>query len=328
MPRPTPADLDRQAAQLRSRAASFDRVHDAQLDDHNSKIHFAGVGARGARSNVERATEAAHEFREEARTLNAHADALKPEDARGLRLQAAARTREAEKAERAVQRETDRAERYEREAAELERAQPAQQAKFAPLRQAGDQLETKAAALDEAANTLRAAERARPAERARLVQQADQSIARSEAAPVVDLSPLGPQVFIQAGIPLTEVPGMELMDRATEAPTGPHAALDDIDPVSGIAAAPPLDDPVDPLGAEDVAALDPPSDPSFDPSFDPSSDPLPEPAMAEIGPAAPLAVADLGSSDPDPLADFPLVDEPTDDAEAFQSAAPSDEYEI
>jgi hypothetical protein len=304
------------------------------MGDLNSKIHLAGVGARGARSNVERATQAAHEFRDEARNLTTHADRLKPEDARGLRLQAADRTRQAEKAERTVKNETDRAERLEREGAELERALPAQQAKFAPLRQAGDQLETKAAALEEAASALRSAERARPAERLRLQQQADQSIARAEAAPVVDLSPLGPQIFIQAGIPLTEVPGMELMDPATSELTGPHASLDDIDPVSGLATSPPVDNPVDPFAAEDVDLVgadpvDPIAAQDVDRIVDDPVDyPLPEPAMAEMGAAPQLALADLGSPAPDPLADFPLADEPTDDTDAFQSAAPSDEYEI
>lgn len=354
MPRPTPTQLDQQAAKLRDRAAALDRVHNTETErigaEFGEKIDAARLAAQTARAAAEAATKQADEFQDKAKEFSGiakdldksavgaprtpgsdydHGDNMQ-DNAQLIRSQVTVYTRRAEQAQKAAREQFDRADRHEREAARLERADSDARSPLHDLKMSGDDLETKAAALEEAAQDLRAASNLPPTDRQKLFDRADQSIARSEAITPVDVSRLDPRIFIDAGIPFSEVPGAELMPLPTTPPS-PRASLDapaadDVDVVAGVAppaSSPALDDVV--AGVPVDTAADLPAAPGADDavaSFQAPVDDLGLPAGAadvDPGDLPPPAVAEPVDDFAAPLADDELAAPVVDDAYEYET---------
>jgi hypothetical protein len=188
------------------------------------------------------------------------------------------------------------------------------------MRHTANKLEDKATALEQAAGELRSAnEVMRPAtERA---GKAEATLARADAIKP-DFSRIGTDDIVGAGIPLSEVPGAELMDpRSLSSPPSPSGGVDDtnlMDPrlqssLPGAAADDAFMDPVLASSASEAAIgdyVDPPSlsnpptmqeAPPDDAFVDPLADLLPRSEL-------PLSQRPGMDMDGDGLTDVPFYD--------------------
>jgi hypothetical protein len=235
-PTPTPAVLDKQAAKLREHAAGLNRRQAARDEqdgtDFGTRLDDAKRSAASARQAAEAATTEAGEhhdgakdmlaraksFEDDAARLDAggdvHARSLADdyrEQAQAYRTAAIASTRRAERAEQAARQQLDDAERYDRDAFQTERAWDDRMRSNATMRHTANQLEEKADAYEQAADKLRTASGSPdPAQSEVLTRQASEYIAQADRI-TPDFSRIGTDDIVAAGIPLSEVPGADLM---------------------------------------------------------------------------------------------------------------------
>lgn len=294
-PTRTPADLDGQAARLREYAAGLSR-RQADRDeqdgtDFGARIDDAKRSATAARSAAETATAQATELHDKAKESLALAKQLEADAARFeadgspagrmvaddfhdqaqmCRSSAIADTRRAERAEQVARQQSEEAERHERSALQTERARSDRMDANDALRHTANQLEAKADALEAAATDLRrAADAWEPVERDALTGLAAEHQARADRI-TPDFSRLSTEDVVAAGIPVSEVPGAELMDpRAFADPVAPSAVdvhdTDLMDPSSFADPVVPAGPGADHVHEQDSDLMDPGTDPVLGP---------------------------------------------------------------
>ncbi|MET1002109.1 MAG: hypothetical protein ABWZ15_09905, partial [Acidimicrobiia bacterium] len=152
------------------------------------------------------------------------------EQAQLLRAGAASDTQRAERAERAARKEQERADELERESKQIEQEGHDRAAVDDEMRHTANQLENKAFELESAARSLRRVESkfgVDDAEKAKLIKAADDSLKRAEDIKP-DFSRIETEALVEAGIPISDIPGAELMDPTTmsSAATGAPASDD------------------------------------------------------------------------------------------------------
>jgi hypothetical protein len=318
---PTPAELDRQAAVLREQAAGLNRRQadrsQASYADHGGRTDDAERTSAGARSAAAAATKQADELHDKAKESLGMARKLEDdaagmaadgsvagremaddfrEQAQLLRAGATSYTQRAQRAEEVARQQLDAADRADRQAFQTRRAGEDETDGLDQMRHAANKLEDKAVALEQAAGEMRSADRAFTSEeRTEYLGKAQATLVRAEAIRP-DYTRIAPQDIVAAGIPLSDVPGAELLDPLDfgPPPAAPEADLHDTDLMDPNAD--PVLGPGGAAGAEvnDTDLMDPnaadPSD-SSDPSVDGSDTDLMDP-NAELdldGPPDPFA---------------------------------------
>jgi hypothetical protein len=347
MATPRIAEIEAQAAKLRDQSARLNRTQADRDERHYSEygsrvddIDLAAASARGAAAKAHARANELHDRAQEANKIakdfeeKALADIAKDEpfaaemaddlreQAQLLRAGAASDTQRAERAERAARTELERADELERESKQIEQEGRDRTAADDGMRHTANELENKAFELESAARSLRQADATfgfLPDEKATFIKAAEDSLKRAEEIKP-DFSRVETDALVEAGIPISEIPGAELMDPTTMSSTATGApASDDLVAGSFGSAEPATTGATDTMVAPDVAA---PVDVEI-PAF--ASDPadtmaaLTEPAPVEEPPV------DLGRA-VDPTGDFAevSVDEPVaaaadDTAFEFQS---------
>jgi hypothetical protein len=315
---PTPAELDRQAAVLRDQAAGLNRRQadrsQASYADHGGRADDAERTSAGARSAAAAATNQANEMHDKAKESLEMARKLE-EDAVGmaadgsasgremaddfreqaqlLRAGATSYTQRAQRAEEVARTKLEEADEADRQALQTRRAGDDETDALDQMRHAANKLEDKATALEQAAGELRSADRAFTSEeRTEFLGKAQATLVRAEAIRP-DYSRIAPHDIVAAGIPMSDVPGAELLDPLDFGPpaAAPEPDLHDTDlmhpdedPVLGPGAASGSD-----LGDTDL--MEPEASATTDPSLDGSDTDLMDPD-AELdldGPADPFA---------------------------------------
>lgn len=346
-PTPTPAALDQQAARLREQAAGLNRRqadrYEAVQADHGARFDETRRTAAEARAAANTATERADEMHgrakealDFARRLEADADqrtlSTDPseretaddyrEQAQLARASATSYTQRAQRSEQAARQKLDEAEAADRQSVRIQRVHDDATERLDHMRHAGNSLEDKAVLLERAADELRAADRATtPQARTEQMARAQASLARADAVKP-DFSRIDPQDIVAAGIPMTEVPGAELLRPDSLDPVNPvnpvtpvndtdlmrPDSFDPVDPVNPVNDTDLLrpDDPVDPANPlDDTDLLRPDYDPVLGPGGAGADDPgLPYPDDLSSRPgagngSAPASADPLGA-DPDP----------------------------
>jgi hypothetical protein len=332
---PTPAALDQQAAKLREQAAGLNRRQadreEATGADYGTRLDDAHRTATTARSASAAATTQADElhdkakeslgiaqrFEEEAARMAADgspggregADDLR-EQAQLLRAGASSYTQRAQRSEQVARQQLDDAERADRQAFQIENGRGDQSSSLDNMRHTANQLEDKATELEQAASELRQADRAFTSEeRATFLGQAQATLTRADAI-TPDFSRIATDDIVGAGIPVSAVPGNELMD--------PRSLLDPVDP--GIA--PPVDlhdtDLMDPNGPDPVnpgVAPVPPVDVHDTDLMDPNA---PDP----VNPG-PVDVHDTDLMDPDASSGLDVDGDGLPDVTYYDPAQPN-----
>jgi hypothetical protein len=347
MATPKIAEIEAQAAKLRDQSARLNRTQadrdERNYSDYGSRMDDLDLAAASAKGAAAKAHARANELHDRAQEANkiakdfedkAAADIAKNEpfaaemaddlreQAQLLRAGAASDTQRAERAERAARKELERAEELERESKQIEQEGRDRTAADDGMRHTANELENKAFELESAARSLRQAESKfgfDDAEKAKLNKAAEDSLKRAEEIKP-DFSRIETEALVEAGIPISEIPGAELMDPTTmsSAATG-SLASDDLVAGSFGTAGPATDAATDTMVAADGAASADVEIPAFAPD--------PAETMAAITEPAPVEdpLVDLGGA-VDPAGDFAevSVDEPVpaaaDDASfEFQS---------
>ena len=343
MATPKIAEIEAQAAKLRDQSARLNRTQadreERHLADYGARMDDSDLAAASARGAAAKAHARANELHDRAKEANAMAkdfeekaakdmasdepfaremaDDLR-EQAQLLRAGATSDTARAERAERTARKESERAEELERESTQIERDGLDRSTALDGMRHTANELEDKAVALEGAARNLRDAESMssfQADEKAKLIKAAEDSLKRAEEIKP-DFSRVETDALVEAGIPISDVPGAELMDPTTmsSAATG-SAASDDL--VAGSFGTP---EPATDVASETIVADEQAAPVDIEtPAFEA------EPADATAMTAEPMAsedpLLDLGGSD-DSTGDFAEMPEPvaveTVDDSAFE----------
>jgi len=363
MSTPTRTELLAEAGRLRSQAAGLTRRQADHTENHvaevGGRLDAATREATAARAAVTATTAQANDLHDkaqltleyagrleaEARKLSESPEVADNQKADELLEQAALQrgtatgfTRRAAVAEQESRRQLDLADAAERRSTQLRREEYDRYYERSALGAPVDQMEAKAATLERAASQLRQASTATdPTTRATHTAAAETLVA--EAARIVpDLSGVTVDDAIAAGIPVSQIPGAELMPLP---PPEPVPFVNDTllmdpttgafhDPVLAPAGRVPLDDtdlmtpepdPVDPQGSLTPAAQHAePLDVVDDPFA--AAPPLPDTgSFADAGAVAPAPaeIASAGTEPIDPSATYSdTYDEPAG------AGAPSD----
>jgi hypothetical protein len=207
VPRPIPTELDQRAAKLREQAAGLNREQADRQEKADvalrSRLDDAHRGAAAARSAASTAATQATDLHTKATVALDEADDLEQmasklltsgggheregaDDLRELaqlrRADAASFRRRAERAEHVAQQAYDRAEHLDREASQRTDQHVDRSQSLKAMGTTADQLEAKAAALEDAADAVRYSPYAMtPAEREKAMADADRLIAKADA---------------------------------------------------------------------------------------------------------------------------------------------------
>jgi hypothetical protein len=233
MPQPRGAQqIDEEVARLKAQAAALHRAAqravEANQADVGGRIDASARAAAAARAEAKAASDQATTEHEDAARLEAEAAAgTDPDDGALLRSSAAGHTRRAEAAHRSAQEAADRAATHEGQAQALEATANTEGLMHRrAIEDAADRLDAKIDLLEQAAATDRRRDFETQAdahvievpakelkhgphiEVTRLLEQAD--------AIQPDFGAVDPAVLREAGIPLAQIPGSELMDPSAE----------------------------------------------------------------------------------------------------------------
>ena len=242
MANPKIAEIEAQAAKLRDQSARLNRTQadreERHLADYGARMDDTDLAAASARGAAAKAHARANELHDRAQEANKMAkdfeekaakdmasdepfaremaDDLR-EQAQLLRAGATSDTARAERAERTAWKESERVEELERESAQIQREGSDRSTALDGMRHTANELEDKAVALEAAARNLRDADGTlsfQADEKAKLIKAAEDSLKRAEEIKP-DFSRVETDALVEAGIPISEIPGAELMDPTT-----------------------------------------------------------------------------------------------------------------
>jgi hypothetical protein len=252
---PTPAALDQQAAKLRAQAAKLneeqaDRIQ-RTIGEHGARIDSAQQAAASARATANQAVEQANLQREVAKmqvaeatgkeaeaarlagsndpAKRARADDLR-EEAQQTLAEASARSGRVQQAERLARQKLQEAEQADREVERIKGEYDDGIDAGRPLGPAANDLEAKAAQIEQASAKLRAANRdgLTRVEREHLTIEAEAHLVQADTI-TPDYSRVDVDTMVRAGIPVSHKPGAELMDPTTMGPATPSLPVNDTD---------------------------------------------------------------------------------------------------
>ena len=280
MTTPRIAEIEQQAAKLRDQAARLNRTQadrdERTYSEYGSRVDDVDLASASSRGAAEQAHARAVELRGRAQNADMIAKDLEDkaaamvannepyanevaddfrEQAQLLRAGAASDTRRAERAEQAARKELDRVEEYEREAKQIVQEGRDRNAANDNMRLTANELESKAFELEAAARSLRQAERPLidDAEKSVHVKQAEEALQRADDMQP-DFGRVETEAIVEAGIPISDIPGAELMEPTAMTSTLPtedtFAALTYEEPPSDFAE-PVYDEPTSTFESDD-----------------------------------------------------------------------------